>query len=180
MNNNLTPFLLFAVAIGLYYVYINPMYAQVNELRAKEAQYADALAQVQEIESLRDELLSRYNGFSQEDIDRLQGMLPDSVDNVRLVLDLDGIASRHNVVLKSVRITRQANDVQMTTDQGTTKPYNSVRVAFTVVTTYESFTAFVKDVEQSLRIMDVTGISIRPQLAGKTEFGVTVNTYWLK
>src|SRR3569623_770324 len=122
----LLPVILIIAAIGLFVAYTNPAYqGGVKELQAKQASYDDALGKSQELKSVRDQLLSRYNTFSAEDKDKLEELLPDNVDNIRLVIDINNVAARHNLAEKSLQIgstvnakaPRSAAAVGATTDQ---------------------------------------------------------------
>ena len=61
-------------------------------------------------EQLKQSLLSRFNAFKTEDLDRLRKLLPDHVDNVRLILDLDNLAARHGMALQNVVISEPASE----------------------------------------------------------------------
>jgi len=84
------PIIFVIVAIGLFFGYVDPVYDDVKVLRAEEARFIDALDRSKELQQIKDQLLAKYNTFSSADLERLQKLLPDNVDNVRLVLDLDG------------------------------------------------------------------------------------------
>lgn len=181
MNNTLTPLLLLAVAVGLFYMYISPWYAEVEELKVRQTKYVEALDRVKEIQAIRDDLLSRFNSFAQVDIDRLETMLPDKVDDVRLVLDINGIAQKYGTEIQDVRVDKPQSDAMLYVEPGTpTKPYETVRIVFSVEMTYKDFTSFMADVEESLRILDVENVVVRPKLGNEYDFIVTVSTYWLK
>lgn len=179
MNSNLTPFLLIAVSVGLFYTYINPQYVKIEELRAQETRYAEAMQQVREIETIKQELLTKYNSFTPDEIGRLEKLLPDQVDDVRLVLDLDGMASRHNILIKGVKVVRPA-EVQAFDVNAQPKMYDALKVTFSFEADFENFLAFTKELEGSLQIVDPTLVSIRAANGGRFEYTMTVNAYWLK
>lgn len=181
MNSNLTPVLLLVVSMGLFYTYINPQYAKLQELQAQETRYEEAVSHVKEIQTIRDTLLTKFNSFTDEEMHRLDTMLPDRVDNVKLVLDLDGIASRYGIDIRSVKVNRpQIDSIQDLGDGSQPTPYGTLKVMFTFEAGYEDFVNFIEDIEQSLRIIDVTAITLRPLIGGTYEFNVTIDTYWLK
>src|SRR3989344_1966049 len=87
------PIIFLAGAVGLFFWFIDPTYAQIKELRVEEAEFDNALTRARDLKEVRDELIKRYNAFLPSDISRLKKLLPDHVDNVRLIIDLDSIAS---------------------------------------------------------------------------------------
>ena len=89
MVKNLLSIAGLAVAGGIFFLYTQPAYDNVQVLKGRIAQYDQALDKAAELQQLKQSLLSRFNAFRPEDLDRLQKLLPDHVDNVRLILDLD-------------------------------------------------------------------------------------------
>ena len=97
------PILLIAVAVTLFFTYLDPTYARVSELRAEQATYDDALDRSKELIAVRDRLLDTYNNFSRDDLRRLERLLPDHVDSVRLIIDIDSIAAQYGLRAVLVR-----------------------------------------------------------------------------
>ncbi|MBL4644610.1 MAG: hypothetical protein JKX80_01960 [Candidatus Pacebacteria bacterium] len=104
MTKSILSILFIGAAIMLFVLYVRPTYDAVQQNRAKVARFDGALAKTREIQELKSSLLSRYNLFAGGSIDRLKKMLPDHVDNVRLVLDMDGIASRYGIRIQNVSV----------------------------------------------------------------------------
>lgn len=179
MIRSLIPIILLSAAAGLFFLYINPTYETIIELRSQEAQFNEALNRSRELQQARDTLLSRYNTFAQSDVDRLAKLLPDNVDNVRLILDIDGIASKYNMRTRNVTVADSSSDDPnaLGTNQG---PVGSVVLNFSVTATYESFISFLKDLESSLRIVDLVGLSFTSEQGDAYDFDVSLRTYWLK
>lgn len=179
---------LFAGAVAIFIMYTKPTYDEVRTVQAQIAEYDSALSKADELQRRKQELLSRFNSFNPTDIDRLRKLLPDHVDNVRLVLDLDTLASRHGFALQNVVI-----DAKGAVDAGEVRVIGAERTTFDVLTlkfatagTYPDFVAFMRALEESLRIVDLVELSMDPEtgVEGGEEpvyrFSVTLKTYWLK
>ena len=175
----ITPVIFIVVAVGLFLTYIDPTYQAIKELREGEAQFDQALNQSRELQKTRDSLLSRYNTFDQTNIDRLEKLLPDNVDNVRLILDIDSIASKYNMRTRDVTVTASSPEDPgaIATDQG---EIGSVVLSFSVIARYDDFINFLRDLESSLRIVDVVGLSFNSAAGDAYNFSVSIKTYWLK
>jgi len=184
MRKAILPIVFILATIGIFVGYISPAYQDVKTLRAEAAEYDQALDKAKELQSVRDALLSRYNTFAQRDVARLAKMLPDHVDNVRLILDIDGIASKYNMRTRNVVVTEEGgnggggNAVNVVGPD--TRPYNSVVVSFSVAATYEDFKRFLTDLERSLRLVDLTSLSFSKRDGDLYQFDLSIRTYWLK
>ena len=173
------PLMLVAAAIGLFVWYTNPTYQTIKSLSIQNASYDNALNKAQELRGLRDSLLNKRNGFAPADLDKLQKILPDNVDNIRLIIDINTIATRHNLALTNVDLGAVSKQAAAAAS-GDTSPVGSVDVGFSVTTAnYSDFLAFVQDVEHSLRLVDVTKISFSAAASGPITYTMSVRTYWL-
>ncbi len=178
-----------AIAGGVLMFYTQPTYDQVLALELEVGEYNQALEKAAELQALKQSLLSRYNAFNPADIDRLHKLLPDHVDNVRLVLDLDNLAGRHGMALQNVTLSNPT----ATQEKGAIGAIGSGREKFQSLTlkfaahgTYADFRGFIEDLERSLRIVDLVSLSLqegsdnKPGQEPRYRYDITVRTYWLK
>jgi len=169
-------------AVLLFFGIIDPYYQDVLVLREQEKQFDSALTRSKELKEVRDKLLTKYNNFSTEDLEDLQKMLPDNIDNVRLILDLDSLARLHGMRLSNVSVDRIGSTQQAAGAVGESNEnenYDSVILSFSVQAAYETFKEFLVDLERSLRLVDVIDLQVS---LGENNFDykVSVRTYWLK
>ena len=61
-----------------------------------------------------------------------------------------------------------------------TKAYASILLSFRTQATYEDFVIFMKDLEEGLRLADVTDLSFKIGEKGQNDYAVTIRTYWIK
>ncbi len=183
MTRPVVPIVLLVLAVGLFSFYTNPTFDRIKALRAEEGQFDQALDKSRELQAIRDQLLSRYNTFTTADILRLEKLLPDAVDNVRLALDLDNMAASHGARIRNVTVAGERREPERGARPvigAEERPYGSVILSFSVPMTYENFIAFLKDLEQSLRLVDVTQLAFVESKGGVYDFSVGIRTYWLK
>lgn len=173
------PIVFIIAAVGLFYTYIDPIYNNIQTLLENEARFDEALDKSRELLALRDSLLVKRNAFSANDLDRLNKLLPDHVDNVRLALDLDGIASNYNMRIKNITV-RQSSNRQAGALGSSQKQYESIVLGFSVAATYKDLLSFLKDLERSLRIVDVTQLSFNQPEGDLYEYRISIQMYWLK
>lgn len=177
------------IAGASLFLYTQPTFEGVQALEAQIGQYNQALEKAAELQALKQSLLSRYNAFNPSDVDRLHKLLPDHVDNVRLVLDLDNLASRHGMTIQNVTLSNPT----ATDDKGAIgaigsgrQKFNSLTLKFATRGTYANFKGFIEDLERSLRIVDLVSLSLQEadnQVGGQEpryRYDITIRTYWLK
>lgn len=190
-----TTVLALAIAGAVFIIYTQPAYGSVKSLQARIGEYNAALDKARELQELKRSLLARYNTFSTEQLDRLTKMLPDHVDNVRLVLDLDAMATRYGMAVQNVVISKKEIVSKETTVIGAIGEqklkYDSLTLEFSTEGTYTSFAQFIQDLESSLRIVELNAFSIeQAQIARDADeaaptepvyrFDISLRTYWLK
>lgn len=188
--NLLTPIILILASIGLFAGYINPAYTaetgsadpnarSVKELQSEEKDYDDALNKTAEIERVRTGLQTQFKTIKQDDLKRIEKLLPDHIDSVRLIIDINDFAGEYGMSLSNLLVT--ASGVLPTAvskasaSAGATPPvqesavsagigpngrnYDSVKLGFTVTGSYDNFRRFLKRLEESLRVVDIVSLS---------------------
>lgn len=180
MNKTLTPIVLIVIAVALFFWQINPQYQMVTELRAQSTQYDEALRVADELKELQNELAQKYDSFSPNDLGRLETFLPDHMDTVRIILDVNGIAGRYGIVPRNMTTAEIAP-----TGAASQKVFNTGTLSFDFTAPYLDIVDFMKDLERSLRLIDIRSIDITPATPGANKTGIgydvkiTLNTYWL-
>lgn len=200
MNRNITATILVVLAIGTYVTFTRAKLAEVNEVRDVNEQYISALENASRLIKVRDSVLKDYNQIQQSDRERIDKMLPNTVDNIRLIIDLNSVALRHGFSLRNIRATASGNNTKQSTTPSTPSPsaqipnvgsdemsgsiptptLDTVEVSFSVAAPYQQFIDLLRDLEANLRIMDVTQLTVSSGTGGSYEFGVTLRTYWLR
>ncbi len=184
-----TPIILIIAGLGLFVLYTDKNYRgniepgkNIKELQAQITEYQTAIGKSRQILNKRQELQDQYKQFSAEDLDNIKKLLPDNVDNVQLILDLNGIAKKYGMALKGIKIEDKSGDTGAATQQvgPDRSPTGSIQVTFRVTSTYANFVNFLRDVEKSLRIVDVVSLNFKATEKGTYDYEVAIKTYWLK
>lgn len=179
---SLIPIVLLIASVGIFVLFTNKEYQTIKGLQAEIANYDKALGKSNEVLKKRAELQAKYAQFARSDLDSLKKLLPDNVDNVQLILDINGIARRpgRNMSISKIKVNDDSATEKSAPIGPDTKSYSSMLVSFKTKATHEDFMAFIKDLEQGLRLVDITSISFKADPKDQNEYSVTVRTYWLK
>ncbi|MEK7109331.1 MAG: type 4a pilus biogenesis protein PilO [Patescibacteria group bacterium] len=180
----LLPLILLVAAIGLFVGYTNNAYQGSKSVAAETVSYDQALTTAGKLKSQRDQLLSKRATFSTDDVQKLERMLPDNVDNIRLIIDINNIAARHGLTLKNVSLgtVSSASTARSAVAVGASgDPVGSVNLGFTVTASYDKFLSFLADLEHSLRVVDVEKLNFKigDIKIDANDYALTIRTYWL-
>jgi len=184
---NIIAILLIVSSIGVFFGFIKPNYENIKVLQAEEATYDESLAQIEVFKTTLAQHEKTLSKFDQEDLVKLEKFIPSSIDNVKLIIDINNIASNFGLGIKGITLNQPSsasNQPNATPAQTATSKqgYESISISFSVTSTYGNFLSFIGGIEKSLRLVDITSVSFSPS-SDKGDiynFHVTLRTYWLK
>jgi hypothetical protein len=186
MIPRLFPFFTIAIAIGLFFGYINPTYTGViATLKSQVSNFDRALAAAEEFKQREAQLLAEENAIPADGLARLQSFLPDGVDNVQLILDLNNLATRSGLKISNFAVTQSGDTATapMNTLTGlplaTNTPTDSITMSVSATGTYASFRSFLAAAEQSLRPLDLVHMTLQDSETGVYTYQMTFRIYWL-
>lgn len=172
------PIFLILLSGGLFFFFVDPNYQEIQALREEQSQYDEALNKSAELRVVRDTLLSSYNTFDPKDIEKLDKIIPDNVDNVRLVMEIDALASKYGAVIRKVDVNSSINETESLGRN--IKKYNTINLNLVIESSYSDFVKFLGDLSSSLRIIDVNNLSFESTELGLYQFKLSFETYWIK
>jgi Tfp pilus assembly protein PilO len=155
------PFVIMAVCIGMYFVYIKPTIADIGEKRLKKAEYDNVLGRVQEIKQRRDTLSTKYNDISSENIEKLNRIIPSKFDPTKFIYNLNSISSKYGMIINNVKTDYTTPRAENPETQVGESSFKTVSAKISLNGRYDQFMSFMRDLEKSLELMDVVDLSIR-------------------
>lgn len=202
MRKLLLPILFILIAIVSFFWYTQPAYNDTSSIQAEIEEYDTAIEQVAEIQQIRDSLLSRYNQLPQSTLYVIDRVLPQELDTVRFLIELQQVALRSDLQINDISYGGGGGDdeggVGSVGDSSVVpnKPYQSAAVSFSTSGSYAEVLEFIRAIEQSARIIDIVEVSISAGseegigIGEETEenalpsgennaYQITAYTYWL-
>ncbi len=196
----MTRFLFAILFIGLagfvFCQFTQPVLNDIGSLRAEKARLETGLENAKEVRAELTKLLDVYNSFSPAELDRLNKFLPDRLDPVRLVIDVNAIAERSGMQIKGIQLSAleegnqplggavkpAQNQTGEQTAGAVSAAADKATLGFAVTGPYSNFKSFVSDLAKSLRLADVKTLSLAPhkEKDGLYDYNIEVQTYWLK
>jgi Tfp pilus assembly protein PilO len=184
---NIFSIIFIGAAIASFVIIVQPRYKEIQELQKKSGELEQVLANARKLQSLRDELLEKRNSLNQTDLTRLEKMVPDSVDNVKLILELQNIANQYNLQIEAANTNKEE-----TTEEGKepkkeaslvdveSRDYGIITLNFNITGNYQNFLSFLRDIERNLRVTDIRNVAFASDGTGVYSFQLSLDTYWLK
>ena len=179
MRKYLLPLILLLVSVGVFFAFIDPFYKDVQTIRVQTTELDEALNNSKQIQATRDQLLERFNAISNQDLERIKKMLPDHVDNVKLILEIDRIASQYGMTIKDIVVADRGRGSGETIGSAE-RPLGAIRLNLAITGSYRSFLSFISDLERSLRIVDIVSLNFAATADDFNQYDLGIRTYWLK
>ena len=227
---NLLLFILIIASVGVFWSYVKPTYSgltgslepagkSIQELQSEKKDYTDALEKTANIERVRSGLRDQFNKIPKAQQEQVEKMLPDHIDSVRLIIDINNIAAKYGTSVSNLLLTATGS-TNKTSTAGVAKPagdpntaqtatpvgafgsvtprdenmYKSIKLGFTITTNYDNLLLFVKELEESLRVVDITSLSFgsdtgtsqssasvsKPSDPNMSSYTLTIRAYYSK
>ncbi len=177
MNSFFIPILMISVAGSLFLGFTTNLMDEINKVNNDIAFLDQILLNANELKAVRNKHLEKYKSLPPEELEKLNKFLPDRIDNVRLIIDVDNIAARYGMTLKNVRVKNDGTKSQATLG-ASDKPYASVGLSFAVSSSYENILRFLADLEKSLRLVDINSVTFTAGDKDFDEYQIDLVTYW--
>jgi hypothetical protein len=183
MSKNLLNLLLIVTVFAVYYLVIGPMYKgtggvwqpteSIPQLKSMNAQYDVTLAQADTLYNQAQTLRAQYANVSAEQKQKMELMVPNSIDKIRLLDEVDAIGKETGLALDSLSYAEGAS---------ATAALSAASVSFIVKTNYPKFKELMDNFEKSLRLYSVQTVTFSaPTKEGDlTSYQVKLTTYYLK
>ena len=182
------PALLIIVSIGSFIMLTNPIYGEVKVLQEEQSAFDNALANSLELQTVRDVLIGKYNQFSSQNVERLDQMIPDSVDNIKLAIEIQQIGEAKGLSVESVQYDPKTGQDSQKTLGGDAVSSNNLFEVFELEIiakgSYENFIGFLGGIEKSLRIVDIVNIEFSSEGSlldvNSYTYNIIIKTYRLR
>jgi len=205
MNSKIVSVIALLIAIVIFFGYVQPTWVgSIAETKSAIDADNQALDAASRYKTQQNQLVSARNAINAKDLERLQIFLPDSVDNVGLILDLNALAARSGLSLSNVDVTTsgsgtqskgvQNGSVQQNGNVGTgmanpqqavsastvaASPVSSVDLSLSAMGSYTALQGFLQSLERSQRLLDVRDLVVKGSSTGVYTYQMKIRLYWL-
>ncbi|MFA7302270.1 MAG: hypothetical protein WC030_00785 [Candidatus Paceibacterota bacterium] len=181
MNSRIAPLFALFIAGTMLFAYVSPTWSgSIAETKVAIQSADDALASARDYVKKQDVLAQQTSAIDPGSLKRLSAFLPDSVDNVSLILSLSALAARTGLVLSSIDVSGNTSAASSGAVAENANLVNSIDLALTASGPYGAFQNFLRGIEKSQRLLDVRTISVTGTNTNRYVYQMTLRIYWLR
>lgn len=167
-------------AATIFFIKVQPVFNETRNLKEQIAAFDNALGSARKTREIRDALVVKYNNITQNDIDRLNKLIPSQPATVKFIIETDDIIKKNNMILKSIDVKTASAAEIAPRSKNKPKPFEIASFTMKMTGSYESFFSFLKNMEENLRLTEINSIKLAPAIIAKNlyEFDVEASAYW--
>ncbi|MFA6502779.1 MAG: hypothetical protein WCT45_00795 [Candidatus Paceibacterota bacterium] len=186
MNSRLLPALALIAAAIIFFAYVRPTWGgSIAATKASIVNDDQALDAAKKYSLQQNQLASARDAIDATNLEALSTFLPDSVDNVGLILDLNALAARSGFSVSKIDVVTGDTGASKVRPSGTlpaiaVDPVGSVDLSLAGVGTFTSLRSFLGGIEKSSRLLDVRDLVIKGSDTGVYDYQMTLSLYWLR
>lgn len=196
--------LLIAASIAFFMYFTKPEWDKLNKNRVEVEKLNIAQDNAKKLKLRIKSLTDKRNSITDENDKKIRKMVPDNVENIKLIIDFDNML-RDLVKVNGTEALYKSNNPSDTGEISIENPKISQGTAiidgkfdtsrlgvadfnFSVSLTYNDFLDFLRRIETSTRIFDIESISFSTPSTASVKnpndivytFNIALKTYWLK
>lgn len=153
---------------------------EADVLKSKRNIYEKNLSNLNELQTIRENTLSQYNSINQENLNRMDKMLPSQVNSIEAILEVEKIAKSTGMSLKTIDAMNPDGENPSGNLKKEGEKINSIPINMKLSGSYSSFVAFLGSLEKSLRLIDVEKINFASGSVDLYEYNIAAKIYWVK
>ena len=93
-----------AAAVFLFFTQTRPYFEDIKVMKDEKQSIDEALQYSRELQALRNNLLNKRNAISQEDMDKLNKIIPAEISSGEIITMLEDMVKKHNLMLKKIDV----------------------------------------------------------------------------
>lgn len=179
----LTPVLSIIIAVLLFVFFTQTQFAEIGAIQKEIEEYASATEQYNTFSALLQQKLSTKTNQSVYDSERLDTLIPATLDSARLIVDLEKITQNNSLLFGNVTVEGDDSVAvrgSSNSESEVTEELDTVDVSFEVIGTYVQFKNFLRDLERSLTLFEVIDLKYSvTEDSPFQQFALTVRSYGL-
>lgn len=181
MFKGIVSLLLIVGAVVIFFTQTKNYFPEIKAIRSQISVYDKTIETIRSVKNSVDKLLGEYNSISQENIDKVNKMIPSGSDQMKLVVQIEDMMKSRGLVLKSIDAKEavKTSSVKEKKEASATGDISRLSLSVKAQGSYSAFHSFLTEAEKSLRLIDIESVKINT-VADKEvyDFSIEAVSYW--
>lgn len=181
----ITQLVLIVVSVVIITTYIRPTFESMQVTQDETTEYRTALENAAKFNEELGRLAQTANSFSVSERRALDRFLPEKVDEVRVMRDLETIVENNNMVLGSLSFEGDGmSNITEVSNEETSQNKSPINVGvarfeLSVSGTYEQLKHLLQDIERNVYLLEVVTVDFIPAEGDLYTYSIRLETYSL-
>ena len=167
--------LLFVAGAGVYLFGV-PLLGEVQAATTKVDTLEALIVKRETLNAIGSDVIRRYETISAADIRRIEALIPDQIDNVKLILELQQLGEQYGLVVERIDVSGSG------ARELAGRKLNTVSFQADLRGEYANFVDYLEQIERNQRLIDLRSAQFEanPDEEGQYGYNITLDTYWLE
>lgn len=163
----------------IFFTQTKSYFPAIKEIRGQISIYNKTIDTIRSVKSSVDKLLGEYNSISQENINKVNKMIPSGSESMNLIVQIENMMKGSGLSLKSIDAKESAKEYSVKTEEDGEKTVSQLSLSIKAQGSYGAFYSFLGEAERSLRLLDIGSVKINA-VADKEiyDFSIEAISYW--
>lgn len=184
VNSLITQLATFGLSLVIVFTFIMPTLEQIQAHQVELDKLQTEAKNVDSVKVLLDQLVQKRNSVSDNDRRRLNTYLPTTIDEVKVLRDLEYLASTQgqNFRLTSIQASQGSNANRSDSGQANSTESDRRAHGFSLgfITTFEQLRSFLSVIERNNYPLDIQDIKVSTTEGGFLNVDLSLVTYSLE
>ncbi len=188
ISRTLTPILSIIIAVLIFMFFVSPKYDKILTIRNDISEYTVTIQRYNDFVTKLKEKLSIKTNRSAVDNENLDRLVANDIDDTQLLVDLKALAEKHLLLFGNISVKKKGESLASSISNASSNPPASTAsngelvsadIKFSVIGSYNDLLTFISELESSLTLYEVVGLSYSVTDSPFQQFDMTVRTYAL-
>jgi hypothetical protein len=158
--SSIAQFALLVISFGIFFTYTQPVIGEIKTIQDETFAYTDAVNKASEFNAKLSDLVSRMNSFRTSDVESLETYLPDEVDELTVLSDIETVARKNDVRIVSMAASKvdeaaSEGEVNFEGEIIELPKISSRDFEVSLSAPYENIKQMLRDLEQNKYLLEV-------------------------
>lgn len=192
MFKGIVSLLLIVGATVIFFTQTKKYFPEIKATRGQISVYNKTIETIRGVKDSVDKLLGEYNSISQENINKVNKMIPSGSDQMKLVVQIENMMKSRGLSLKSIdtkesdkkisfktKTDAEEDKEDVTGEKKEEKMISLLSLSIKAQGSYSAFHSFLIEAERSLRLLDIDSVKINT-VANKEiyDFSIEAHSYY--